>query len=691
LIEGGTIVVANWESLTTTSSTDGSRRNTLTRIGEHRNLFKALKATADAGISLVVVIDESHWGMDAAGTTMLLDEIDAICPALRIEASATPTRSTTPHGRQNKRHCDVFVDIGDVIDAGMLATEIRVNTGLASQLNALPESERAGATGEELVLTASWQRLTELTTRYAEAGSSVRPLMLIQIPDGSAGTTKLGSVEEHFRSIGVTRDNGQFAVWLSADKTPELNAIARFDSPAKVLVFKQAVATGWDCPRAQVLVAFREMRSEIFSVQTVGRILRTPERRHYDDGDLNAAYIYANIDAPVGPTSSNPDRPAAADVTMTRTVPELTLPGSYASRAGTFDDVKPGLLRTCFAVAAETTKLAERLPSSVAAAEALVADRSVTVGDVYDDDDTITAAGESSVVVSIAEHDLQVAFDAFCAAHLGGYRGKARSLPVVRQAIYDWAASQMRAWQSDDDADVILTVQRVIHSPARVVLGETLDLAIAAHRDADTATSARSEAGFTWNLEDTLQVSSSTHEQLPASSGYAYTDDNNTAWRPKPSNPERQVEAALVAGVKDAKVLWWWKNGESDRRHFSVAYTRPPTTNADGAKTPGTAATTYPDYVAELAPVTPGRRRIAVLECKDVGDVDPDTSAKGSALAGWVKMMAAAHPEIDVIAGIVAPLPGGIALNDGTRYSNPTSTSLADPNSGWVPLFSHLI
>lgn len=33
---------------------------------------------------------------------------------------------------------------------------------------------------------------------------------------------------------------------------------------------------GWDCPRAQVLVMFRDIKSEIFSTQTIGRILRVP-------------------------------------------------------------------------------------------------------------------------------------------------------------------------------------------------------------------------------------------------------------------------------------------------------------------------------------------------------------------------------------------------------------------------------
>jgi type III restriction enzyme len=47
------------------------------------------------------------------------------------------------------------------------------------------------------------------------------------------------------------------------------------------LLFKQAAATGWDCPRASVLVMFREIKNPTFAIQTVGRILRMPFGTHF--------------------------------------------------------------------------------------------------------------------------------------------------------------------------------------------------------------------------------------------------------------------------------------------------------------------------------------------------------------------------------------------------------------------------
>lgn len=58
------------------------------------------------------------------------------------------------------------------------------------------------------------------------------------------------------------------------------------------LLFKQAIATGWDCPRAKILVKLREGGTERFNIQTVGRIRRMPERKHYDNELLDNCYLY---------------------------------------------------------------------------------------------------------------------------------------------------------------------------------------------------------------------------------------------------------------------------------------------------------------------------------------------------------------------------------------------------------------
>lgn len=58
------------------------------------------------------------------------------------------------------------------------------------------------------------------------------------------------------------------------------------------LLMKQAISTGWDCPRAKILVKLREGMSESFEIQTIGRIRRMPEAKHYEDDLLDFCYVY---------------------------------------------------------------------------------------------------------------------------------------------------------------------------------------------------------------------------------------------------------------------------------------------------------------------------------------------------------------------------------------------------------------
>ena len=87
------------------------------------------------------------------------------------------------------------------------------------------------------------------------------------------------------------------AIWLSGEHINKEN-VERQDSEVEVLIFKQAIALCWDCPRAQILILFRQWHSSIFSIQTVGRIMRMPEpdKGHYKNEILNYGYVYTNLD-----------------------------------------------------------------------------------------------------------------------------------------------------------------------------------------------------------------------------------------------------------------------------------------------------------------------------------------------------------------------------------------------------------
>ncbi len=79
---------------------------------------------------------------------------------------------------------------------------------------------------------------------------------------------------------------------MSNDKQGLEDAISENDNSTRYLLMKQAISTGWDCPRAKILVKLREGMSEQFEIQTVGRIRRMPEAKHYDEDILDFSYVY---------------------------------------------------------------------------------------------------------------------------------------------------------------------------------------------------------------------------------------------------------------------------------------------------------------------------------------------------------------------------------------------------------------
>ena len=68
--------------------------------------------------------------------------------------------------------------------------------------------------------------------------------------------------------------------------------ITKSNATPVFLLFKQALTTGWDCPRAKILVKLRENMSETFEIQTLGRLRRMPKAKHYGKEILDCSYLY---------------------------------------------------------------------------------------------------------------------------------------------------------------------------------------------------------------------------------------------------------------------------------------------------------------------------------------------------------------------------------------------------------------
>jgi len=151
-------------------------------------------------------------------------------------------------------------------------------------------------TSQELIMQAAFQKREELKQLYQKIDVDINPLVMVQLPSSEAGEDKKEFVERFLAEKGITYENKRLAVWLSEEKVNNENEfVTPNGSEVDFLIFKQAIDTGWDCPRASILVRFREIKSIVFEIQTIGRILRMPEAEHYENDNLNKGFVYTNV------------------------------------------------------------------------------------------------------------------------------------------------------------------------------------------------------------------------------------------------------------------------------------------------------------------------------------------------------------------------------------------------------------
>jgi len=116
---------------------------------------------------------------------------------------------------------------------------------------------------------------------------------LVQLPDESTPGLTF-RIEEYLQeTMHKTYENGTLGIWLSEQKKNIID-VASLNSKVEYLIIKQAIATGWDAPRAKILIKIRENMGEQFTIQTLGRIRRMPQPEigHYNIDILDNAYLY---------------------------------------------------------------------------------------------------------------------------------------------------------------------------------------------------------------------------------------------------------------------------------------------------------------------------------------------------------------------------------------------------------------
>lgn len=279
VIHPGEILFVNWESI-------NKEKNIMVRDSEQNaSLYEITRRTQEEqGLPIIVVIDEEHlfWSKSADKSAKVLQKVN---PKVEIRISATPKTNSD---------YKVTVDREKVIGEEMIKKQVVLN----------PDITKDYTDENELnihLIQCALEKRRLLAEAYQQEGVNINPLLLIQLPNDTSEsmTSEDAAIAEQVKTYlkavkDISTDNQKLAVWLSGEKA-NLEGLEEPDNMTEVLLFKQAIALGWDCPRAAVLLIFRKLQSNQFTIQTVGRILRMPEQKFYKNDLLNVGYVYTDI------------------------------------------------------------------------------------------------------------------------------------------------------------------------------------------------------------------------------------------------------------------------------------------------------------------------------------------------------------------------------------------------------------
>lgn len=255
--------------------------NILRREGERLNWTDVLDIKHTNGIHFCMIIDESHFG-DTDKRAQIIQEVD---PVFIIKASATPDKNDG---------CVVKITDDEVIEEGLITKRIRINYELPAATYEFQERKNLI---EVAVKTYKNIRGRYIKMNGNKRADAVNPLIIIQYPNKQQGDELYEEMNGYIKDMGFNDD--EIARWMTVNgvlSKENLAGISNNNSPIVFLHMKQAVATGWDCPRAKILIKLRDISSATFEKQVIGRLRRMPERHHYDDVMLDSCFIYTYDD-----------------------------------------------------------------------------------------------------------------------------------------------------------------------------------------------------------------------------------------------------------------------------------------------------------------------------------------------------------------------------------------------------------
>lgn len=306
ILEDGHIYFLNTQKL--------GKAGNLSRHSDTRQytIWETIENTArEKADRLYFIIDEAHRGMQGrqAGTATTImqrfikgsSEQNLLPIPVVIGMSATAERFNSLVGQAtNSTLHKVIISPAQVRQSGLLKDRI-VITYPEDPIKHGDMAVLQAATDEWQDKCKHWYQYT-----YEQHYTNVNPVFVIQVCAGSGTKVSdtdlddvIAKIEERmgdsfkenevvhtFGSTGTLSIHGLTVPHIEPSEIAE-------DRRIRVVLFKENLSTGWDCPRAETMMSFRRAEDATYIAQLLGRMVRTPLQCHVlVDDSLNDVRLF---------------------------------------------------------------------------------------------------------------------------------------------------------------------------------------------------------------------------------------------------------------------------------------------------------------------------------------------------------------------------------------------------------------
>lgn len=631
-IENNQIWFVNWEKMHGNLTKDTEQGNSLRDI---------VNNTRDDNLNIMLLVDEAHWGAQKSGTKVTHAIYDDIGADIVVYITATPKYSLDEKNT-------VKISLKSVRESEMVVSEIPLNYDL--------ENDDVTMQADEKLLDMACNRRRILKEQHDGAGTGINPLLMVQIPNSEEGEAKREIVKRVLARYDMTEGKKNFVSLEEGRRDDEyVKNISDNDNDIDAVIFKQNVSLGWDCPRAKILVGLRSTNEPSFRLQTLGRIMRMPEQKYYENNEMNIGYFYSqdrDFDDSEGTFQSIMRR--TVEVNRRSVIMSPTLPAVRIRMVDPQEKMDTEGFKRVFGEEAKERNTVERMRRA----------KEIEVTTLPTNPNIISPNRKNNDEYAVLQNemDIQNQFESKLSGILRDDKINCKNLfdmefirILLKEAIY----------QMFVDAGNEKSEDKIHHQLIDDYNVETIKYPIVAtmnkHEDVMKEFVESGIICFDWNVPETKLLSKCNDEEVKHDGVHPncvmnYDEEyNKYAMQPAYVEIASKLEMNFCEKLDQAKnVRWWYKNGIG-QGDFAIIY-------YDGCRP----RRFMPDFIVRM-----NDDRIGIFETK-IGFTLENAGKKPRALYEYI----CRHPELKLFGGIVSRRNNdnnNWIINDGSDFfSNPS-------------------